>query len=154
MNLLSIYSKIVSFTQECYNFLLVACIWSPVVIGPDNNVYSVIGHVAGDFDLGLETKAQNFNNGSDTDGTNEIHRVTLTGNIFDSGILGSTILPGTCYAYRIRNTFGMLFDPITLRLWISKNGVTQMMRLIWWSRVAVRVYNHYMYTNQSMKRIN
>lgn len=77
----------------------------------------------GDFDLGHETKAQHFNNGPDTDGTNEIHRVTLTDNILDSGILGSTILLGTYYAYGIRNTFGMFFDPITLKLWISKNGV-------------------------------
>jgi hypothetical protein len=44
-------------------------------------VYSVIGCVAGDFDLGREIKVQNFNNGPDADGTNEIHRVTLTGNI-------------------------------------------------------------------------
>jgi aldose sugar dehydrogenase len=95
----------------------------PVVIGPDNNVYSVIGHVAGDFDLGHETKAQNFNNGPDADGTSGVHRVTLNGNIVDSGILGSTNLLSTYYAYGIRNSFGMDFDPMTSKLWISENGV-------------------------------
>ena len=95
----------------------------PVVIGPDNNVYSVTGHIAGDFDLGHETKAQNFNNGPDADGTSGIHRVTLNGSIVDSGILGSANLLGTYYAYGIRNTFGMDFDPITSKLWISENGV-------------------------------
>jgi aldose sugar dehydrogenase len=95
----------------------------PVVVGPDNNLYSATGHVAGDEDKGHETKAQNFNNGSDADGTSGIHSVTLDGNIIGSGILGSTDLMGTYYAYGIRNIFGMDFDPITLRLWISENGV-------------------------------
>jgi glucose/arabinose dehydrogenase len=95
----------------------------PVVVGPDNNLYSVIGHVAGDEDKGHETKAQNINNGSDADGTSGIHRVTLDGNSIGSRILGSTGLLGTYYAYGIRNTFGMDFDPITSRLWISENGV-------------------------------
>jgi aldose sugar dehydrogenase len=95
----------------------------PVLIGPDNNVYSVIGHVAGDEDYGHETKAQNFKSGPDADGTSGIHRVTLDGNIVGSGILGSTDLLGTYYAYGIRNAFGMDFDPITLKLWISENGV-------------------------------
>ena len=33
----------------------------PIVIGPDNNVYSVVGHVAGDGDKGHETKAKTLN---------------------------------------------------------------------------------------------
>lgn len=94
----------------------------PIVIGPDNNVYSVVGHVAGDGDKGHETKAQNFKRGPDADGSSGIHRVTIDGNI-DSGILGSTESLDTYYAYGIRNTFGMDFDPITLKLWITENGV-------------------------------
>lgn len=95
----------------------------PIVIGPDNNVYSVVGHVAGDGDKGHETKAQNFKRGPDADGTSGIHRVTIDGNIVDSGILGSTESLDTYYAYGIRNTFGMDFDPITSKLWITENGV-------------------------------
>lgn len=95
----------------------------PIVIGPDNNVYSVVGHVAGDGDKGHETKAQNFKRGPDADGSSGIHRVTIDGNIVDSGILGSTESLDTYYAYGIRNTFGMDFDPLTLKLWITENGV-------------------------------
>jgi len=95
----------------------------PVVIGPDNNVYSVVGHIAGERDKGHETKAQNFKRGPDADGSSGIHRVTINGNIVDSGILGSSESLGTYYAYGIRNTFGMDFDPVTSKLWISENGV-------------------------------
>lgn len=95
----------------------------PIVIGPDNNVYSVVGHVAGEGDKGHETKAQNFKRGPDADGSSGIHRVTIDGNIVDSGILGSTESLDTYYAYGIRNTFGMDFDPITSKLWITENGV-------------------------------
>ena len=95
----------------------------PIVIGPDNNVYSVVGHVAGDGDKGHETKAQNFKRGPDADGSSGIHRVMIDGNIVDSGILGSTESLDTYYAYGIRNTFGMDFDPITSKLWITENGV-------------------------------
>jgi aldose sugar dehydrogenase len=95
----------------------------PIVIGPDNNVYSVVGHVAGDGDKGHETNTQNFKRGPGADGSSGIHRVTIDGNIVDSGILGSTESLDTYYAYGIRNTFGMDFDPITLKLWITENGV-------------------------------
>ena len=95
----------------------------PIVIGPDNNVYSVVGHIAGDGDKGHETKAQNFKRGPDADGSSGIHRVTIDGNIVDSGILGSTESLDSYYAYGIRNTFGMDFDPITSKLWITENGV-------------------------------
>ena len=95
----------------------------PIVIGPENNVYSVVGHVAGDGDKGHETKAQNFKRGPDADGSSGIHRVTIDGKIIDSGILGSTESLGSYYAYGIRNTFGMDFDPITSKLWITENGV-------------------------------
>jgi glucose/arabinose dehydrogenase len=95
----------------------------PVLIGPDKNIYLVIGHVAGDNDEGHETKAQNFENGPDADGTSGIHRVTQEGDIVASGILEPSGSMGTYYAYGIRNSFGMDFDPITEKLWLSENGV-------------------------------
>lgn len=95
----------------------------PVLVGPDNNVLSVIGHVEGDNDRGHETRAQNFENGPEADGTSGVHRVTQDGKIVGSGILGPTLPLATYYAYGIRNSFGMDFDPITRNLWISENGV-------------------------------
>jgi glucose/arabinose dehydrogenase len=94
----------------------------PVLIGPDNNVYSVIGQVAGDNENGHQTQAQNFENGPDADGTSGIHRVTQDGDTVGSGILGSTRPLSTYYAYGIRNSFGMDFDPVTGNLWDTENG--------------------------------
>jgi glucose/arabinose dehydrogenase len=93
------------------------------LIGPDNNVYLSIGHVSGDNDEGHKTKAQNFETRPDADGTSGIHRVTQDGEIVTPKILNSTDSLGTYYAYGIRNSFGMDFDPITGKLWTSENGV-------------------------------
>jgi len=95
----------------------------PVLVGPDNQIYLVVGHIAGDNDEGHETKAQNFENGPDADGTSGIHRITQDGDIIDSGILESRVSMDTYFAYGIRNSFGMDFDPITGKLWLSENGV-------------------------------
>jgi aldose sugar dehydrogenase len=70
----------------------------PVLAGPHNNVYSVIGHVEGDNDRGHETRAQNFENGPEADGTSGVHRVTQDGKIVGSGILGPTLPLATYYA--------------------------------------------------------
>ncbi|HYO05975.1 MAG TPA: PQQ-dependent sugar dehydrogenase, partial [Phototrophicaceae bacterium] len=94
----------------------------PVVIGPDRNVYFVIGHIAGDGDIGHQTKAQNYKTGPNADGTSGIHRVTQDGSTVGSGILGSTKPLSTYYAYGIRNSFGMDFDPVTGKLWSTENG--------------------------------
>ncbi|MGC1134081.1 MAG: PQQ-dependent sugar dehydrogenase [Nitrososphaeraceae archaeon] len=95
----------------------------PVLVGPDNNIYSVIGHVQDDNDIGHETKAQNFEDGPDADGTSGVHRITQDGRIVSPEIFESIDSMDTYYAYGIRNIFGMDFDPITDILWISENGV-------------------------------
>src|ERR671916_597097 len=46
----------------------------PIVIGPDNNVYFIIGDVGGHT-----TMVQNFKNGSEPDGTSGILRVGKNG---------------------------------------------------------------------------
>lgn len=95
----------------------------PVLVGPDNYVYLTVGQVQDDSDRGHETKAQNFENGPDADGTSGVHRITQDGRMVSSKILDSAGKMDTYFAYGIRNSFGMDFDPITGKLWLSENGV-------------------------------
>jgi glucose/arabinose dehydrogenase/peptidoglycan/xylan/chitin deacetylase (PgdA/CDA1 family) len=92
-----------------------------VAIGPDQNVYVVIGDV-GAVVAGHKTLAQNVRGGSPPDGTSGILRVTQDGNAVGSGILGSGHPLDKYYAYGIRNSFGIGFDPITGKLWDTENG--------------------------------
>ena len=87
-----------------------------VAIGPDGNVYTVLG------DLDRLTQAQNFENGPSPDGTSGILRVTQRGNTVGNGILGSTDPLNKYFAYGVRNSFGIDFDPVTGRLWDTENG--------------------------------
>jgi glucose/arabinose dehydrogenase len=91
-----------------------------VLIGPDNNVYVGIGDVAGH-----RGQSENNPNGTAPDGTGGILRVTQDGQIVDNPPLGSdTISSSLYYAYGMRNTFGMDFDPSTGDLWDTENGNT------------------------------
>jgi glucose/arabinose dehydrogenase len=93
-----------------------------IIIGPDNNIYVAIGDVDGSFKgPTTETKTQNYKNGIDPDGRSGILRITQNGQPTD-GILGDTIPLRLYYAYGIRNSFGMDFDPISGNLWDSENG--------------------------------
>ena len=89
----------------------------PVVIGPDGNVYVVIG------DISHETKAQNNQKGPDPDGTSGILRVTQDGRLVNNPPLGDTMPLALYYAYGIRNNFGMDFDPLTGNLWATEDGL-------------------------------
>jgi aldose sugar dehydrogenase len=89
----------------------------PVVIGPDQNVYVVIG------DISHDTKAQNYENGPDPDGTSGVLRVTQDGQIVDNPPLGDTMPLALYYAYGIRNSFGMDFDPVSGNLWATEAGL-------------------------------
>jgi glucose/arabinose dehydrogenase len=88
----------------------------PVVIGPDHNVYVVIG------DISHRTKAQNYQERKDADGTSGILRVRQDGQIVANPPLGNTIPLALYYAYGIRNSFGMDFDPVTGNLWATEAG--------------------------------
>jgi glucose/arabinose dehydrogenase len=92
-----------------------------VLIGPDNNVYLGIGDVGGH-----RGQSENNPNGPAPDGTGGILRVTQDGQIADNPPLGSkdTIPLSLYYAYGMRNTFGMDFDPLTGNLWNTENGNT------------------------------
>ncbi|MGI0033704.1 MAG: PQQ-dependent sugar dehydrogenase [Nitrososphaeraceae archaeon] len=88
-----------------------------VVIGPDNNVYVIVGDVGGRMG-----NIQNIMRGNSPDGTSGILRVTQDGKSVDDGPFGSSVPNILYYAYGIRNSFGFDFDPVTGNLWDSENG--------------------------------
>jgi glucose/arabinose dehydrogenase len=88
----------------------------PVAVGPDGFVYVVIGDVDHH-----KTKAENFQNGPPPDGTGGILRIGKNGEIPPS-VIGSGNFSKYYYAYGIRNSFGMTFDPMTGKLWDTENG--------------------------------
>jgi aldose sugar dehydrogenase len=93
-----------------------------IMIGPDNNLYVTIGDVDGSFKgPTTETKTQNYKDGVDPDGRGGILRITQDGQPTDS-ILGDSIPLRIYYAYGIRNSFGMDFDPVSGNLWDTENG--------------------------------
>lgn len=98
-----------------------------ITIGPDNNLYVVIGEVADEFnETGVQTLTQNYVNSTIVDGRAGILRITQDGNpVLDDnghGILGDASPLNLYYAYGIHNGFGMDFDPITGRLWNTEPG--------------------------------
>ena len=93
-----------------------------IIIGPDNNLYVTIGDVDGSFKgPTTETKTQNYKDGVDPDGRGGILRISQDGQPTD-GILGDSIPLRIYYAYGIRNSFGMDFDPVSGNLWNTENG--------------------------------
>jgi glucose/arabinose dehydrogenase len=88
-----------------------------IIIGPDNNLYVSVG----DLD-GHTTMAQNVAGGGKPDGSSAILRITQDGLISGGGILGDDGVSRKYYAYGIRNSFGMDFDPLTGKLWNTENG--------------------------------
>jgi glucose/arabinose dehydrogenase len=86
-----------------------------IIIGPDNNnLYLVIGDV----------KGPNLQNASiaKLDGRGGILRITQDGKPVGEGIIGDKYPLNLYYAYGIRNSFGIDFDPLTGKLWDSENG--------------------------------
>lgn len=93
-----------------------------ITIGPDNYLYVTVGDVDGSFkESSTETKTQNYDDGVDPDGRGGILRITQDGQPTE-GILGDEIPLRIYYAYGIRNSFGIDFDPISGNLWDTENG--------------------------------
>jgi aldose sugar dehydrogenase len=88
-----------------------------VLVGPDKNVYVVIGDLRSH-----RTQSQNVVNGPPVDNTSGILRVTQDGNVVQNAPLGDTSSLNLYYAYGIRNSFGIDFDPMTGKLWDTENG--------------------------------
>jgi glucose/arabinose dehydrogenase len=94
-----------------------------IEIGPDQNIYVPVGDIDGSFIAGFAaTKTQNFDDGLAADGRSGILRITQDGEPVGEGILGHSMPLRLYYAYGIRNSFGLDFDPITGLLWDSENG--------------------------------
>jgi glucose/arabinose dehydrogenase len=91
-------------------------------IGPDNYLYLAVGDMHGDLNKTTSTMAQNYIHGPFPDGRAGILRFTLDGEPVGSGILGGDYPLNLYYAYGIRNSFGLDFDPITGKLWETENG--------------------------------
>jgi aldose sugar dehydrogenase len=90
-----------------------------LAIGPDNYLYAIIG------DLNHDGQLQNFADGPAPDDTSGIFRINrddgspAANNPFAQS--GNNLL-SKYYAYGIRNSFGMDFDPLTNNLWDTENG--------------------------------
>ena len=96
-----------------------------VAVGPDNNVYLVVGNLLANADERFEgyTLDQNIKDGEVPDGRGGILRVTQDGQLVDGeGILGDEHPLDMYFAYGIRNSFGLAFDPVTGKLWDTENG--------------------------------
>lgn len=93
-----------------------------LAVGPDDNLYVTVGDIDGTFREGYETMAQNYQNGSSPDGRSGILRVTQDGKPVGNGIIGNEFPLNLYFAYGIRNSFGIDWDPMTGNLWDTENG--------------------------------
>jgi glucose/arabinose dehydrogenase len=91
-----------------------------LLIGPDRNIYLTVG------DLNQNTTAQNNHTGGQPVGTSAILRLSVDGKPIlkedMTGILADEYPLNLYYAYGIRNSFGLDFDPVTGDLWDTENG--------------------------------
>ena len=93
-----------------------------VAIGPDKNIYVAIGDLDGTFKKQFGTMSQNYLNGTLADGRSGILRVTPDGKPVGEGIIGNKFPLNMYFAYGIRNSFGLDWDPISGKLWDTENG--------------------------------
>jgi len=96
-------------------------------IGPDDNLYFTVGNFQHTIPSEIyKTKTQNFEDGEPVDGRAGILRMTQDGKpvLSDNGegILGNEYPLNLYYAYGVKNSFGIDFDPVTGKLWITENG--------------------------------
>jgi aldose sugar dehydrogenase len=96
-------------------------------IGPDENLYVTVGNFQNTIPTKIyKTKTQNYADGEPVDGRAGILRLTQDGypvlNANGTGILGNKYPLNAYYAYGIRNSFGIDFDPVTGKLWDTENG--------------------------------
>jgi aldose sugar dehydrogenase len=101
-----------------------------ITIGPDGNVYITVGNVNAGCEFldensscqRVKSRAENYLGGLEPDGRAGILRITKDGHNVEPGILGDNGTTIKYYAYGIRNSYGLDFDPATGNLWDSENG--------------------------------
>ncbi|HET9805636.1 MAG TPA: PQQ-dependent sugar dehydrogenase, partial [Nitrososphaeraceae archaeon] len=97
-------------------------------IGPDDNLYVTMGSFQNNrIPSTIKNKALNFEDGNDLDGRGGILRITQDGKPVNDGngsssIIGDNYPLNLYYAYGIRNSFGLDFDPLTDKLWDTEIG--------------------------------
>ena len=88
-----------------------------MTFGPDGKLYIVIG------DLNRDGQLQNFPGGPGPDDTGVIFRINDDGSTpIDNPFFSQGGPLARYYAYGVRNSFGLAFDPITGDLWDTENG--------------------------------
>jgi len=88
-----------------------------IIFGPDGKLYIVIG------DLNHDGQLQNFPAGPAPDNTSVILRLNDDGTTPNNNpFFGQGGNVARYYAYGVRNSFGMAFDPVTGVLWDTENG--------------------------------
>lgn len=101
-----------------------------IVIGPDKKIYLVTGDgnscleqcKFGIEDTVLNAQSANVKDGELPHGRGGILTLSQEGLVMNEGILGNEHPLNLYYAYGIRNSFGMDFDPLTGNLWDVENG--------------------------------
>jgi glucose/arabinose dehydrogenase len=104
-----------------------------IAVNAEGNVYLVVGNMFSKVynEAGEDTITQNLLDGKQPDGTGGILRITQDGELVDGqGILGEEHPLNLYYAYGIRNSFGIAFDPLTGKLWGTENGGRDEINLI------------------------
>ncbi|HSF51521.1 MAG TPA: PQQ-dependent sugar dehydrogenase [Nitrososphaeraceae archaeon] len=96
-------------------------------IGPDENLYVTVGNFQDTIpSVVYKTPTQNYENRHPIDGRAGILRLTQDGYPVlypnGSGVIGDTYPLNAYYAYGMRNSFGIDFDPVTGKLWDTGNG--------------------------------
>jgi aldose sugar dehydrogenase len=105
-----------------------------LALDSDNNIYLISGDrsTCSDYDScstlikrrGLNSETANKQDGNKPSGAGGILYVTQDGDVVNGskGIPDEGDLMNLYYAYGIRNSFGIAFDPVTGRLWDTENG--------------------------------
>ena len=94
-----------------------------IKIGPDGNLYLTVGNFQRTNPITVyKSKTQNFENGHDFDGRGGILTITQDGHVTGKSVIGDKFPFNLYYAYGIRNSFGINFDPVTGKLWDTENG--------------------------------
>jgi len=96
-----------------------------ILTGNDKDLYIATGELDDkSTKLHKSNMALNFKENLSPDGRGGILRINQDGDGIDGGIIGKNPPLDKYFAYGIRNSFGMDFDPVTGNLWDTENGPT------------------------------